>query len=71
MVNHDTIGPVTILDDIAQLREEFPGWTFGTVWASAASGPDSRRIWAQRDGFLLSAWTAPELAANIRRQVVP
>jgi hypothetical protein len=62
---------VTIPDDITQLREQFPGWTFGTVWASAASGPDSRRIWAQRDGFLLSAWTATELAADIRRQVVP
>jgi hypothetical protein len=60
-----------IPDDIASLREEFPGWTFGTVWASAASGPDARRIWAQRDGFLFSAWTAPELAANIRRQVMP
>ena len=62
---------VTIPDDIAQLREEFPAWVFGTVWATAASGPDSRRIWAQRDGFLPSAWTAPELAANIRRQVMP
>jgi hypothetical protein len=57
--------------DLAALREEFPAWTFGTVWTSAASGPDSRRIWATRDGFLLSAWTAPELAADIRRQVMP
>jgi len=71
MTSRDTISPVTIPDDIAQLREEFPGWTFGTVWTSAASGPDARRIWAQRDGFLLSAWTAAELASDIRRQVVP
>lgn len=62
---------MAIPDDIAQLRAEFPGWTFGTVWVSAASGPDSRRIWAMRDGFLLSAWTAAELAADIRRQVMP
>lgn len=57
--------------DLAAIRAEFPGWTFGTVWASAASGPDVRRVWAMKDGFLLSAWTAAELAANIRRQVMP
>jgi hypothetical protein len=54
--------------DIARLREQFPGWTFGTVWATAASGPDVRRLWAMRDGILLSAWTAVELAADIRRE---
>jgi hypothetical protein len=62
---------VDIPDDVARLREQFPGWTFGTVWASAASGPDARRIWAAKDGFLLSAWTAAELAADIRRHVQP
>jgi hypothetical protein len=45
-----------IPNDVQSLREQFPGWTFGTVWASAASGPDARRIWASKDGFLLSAW---------------
>jgi len=54
--------------DIARLCEQFPGWTFGTVWATAASGPDRRRVWATRDGILLSAWTAADLAANIRRE---
>jgi hypothetical protein len=54
--------------DIARLREQFPGWTFGTVWATAASGPDVRRLWAVRDGILLSAWTAAELADDIRRE---
>jgi hypothetical protein len=57
-----------IPNDVRSLREQFPGWTFGTVWASAASGPDARRIWASKDGFLLSAWTAAELAAEIRRE---
>jgi hypothetical protein len=57
-----------IPDDVQRLREQFPGWTFGTVWASAASGPDARRIWAMRDGVLLSAWTAAGLAADLRRQ---
>ena len=55
-------------DDVARLREQFPGWTFGTVWATAASGPDKRRLWAVNDGILLSAWTAAELAADIRRE---
>ena len=57
--------------DLAAIRTEFPGWTFGTVWTSAASGPDARRVWAMKGGFLLSAWTTAELAANIRRQVMP
>jgi hypothetical protein len=54
--------------DVARLREQFPGWRFGTVWATAASGPDRRRVWAKRDGVLLSAWTAEALAAVIRRE---
>jgi hypothetical protein len=57
-----------IPDDVQSLRDQFPGWTFGTVWATAASGPDARRLWATRDGYLLSAWTVGELAAEIRRQ---
>jgi hypothetical protein len=52
-------------DDLAKLRADYPGWTFGSVWATAASGPDSRRLWASRDGMLLSAWTAAELASSI------
>jgi hypothetical protein len=55
-------------DDVAKLRKDHPGWNFGTVWASAASGPDARRLWATRDGMLLSAWTAAELARNIRQE---
>jgi hypothetical protein len=55
-------------DDLAKLRKDHPGWNFGTVWASAASGPDARRLWATRDGMLLSAWTAAELARNIRQE---
>jgi hypothetical protein len=49
-------------DDLTKLRQELPAWNFGSVWASAASGPDRRRLWATRDGMLLSAWTAAELA---------
>jgi hypothetical protein len=52
-------------DDMTQLREQFPGWRFGTVWATAASGPDRRRIWARNGDILLSAWTAASLRAAI------
>ena len=55
-------------DDLARLRREYPAWNFGSVCATAGSGPDSRRLWAARDGMLLSAWTAAELAAVIRRE---
>jgi hypothetical protein len=60
--------PQPMPEDIARLREQWPGWTFGTVWASAATGPDQRRIWAMKRGFLLSAWNAAELSASIRRE---
>ena len=54
-------------DDLAKLRRDHPAWTIGSVWASAGSGPDARRLWASRDGVMLSAWTAAELARGIRR----
>jgi hypothetical protein len=55
-------------DDLAKLRQDFPAWNFGSVWASAGSGPDARRLWASRAGVLLSAWTAAELARDTRRE---
>jgi hypothetical protein len=55
-------------DDLTKLRKDHPGWNFGSAWASAASGPDARRVWASRDGMLLSAWTAAELVRDIRRE---
>ena len=48
------------------LRQDYPEWQFGSVWATAASGPDARRIYATRDGRLITAWTAAQLAAAIR-----
>jgi len=41
--------------ELDMLRQEHPGWRFGSVWASAASGPDARRIYATRDGRLITA----------------
>ncbi len=52
--------------DLDELRDAFPEWRFGTVWASAASGPDKRRLTASRDGVLLTAWNRFELAEKIR-----
>jgi hypothetical protein len=54
-------------DDVARLRDTFPGWSFGVVWVTAASGPDRRRLVAIRNGITLSAWDADALAAGIRR----
>ena len=55
-------------DDLARLRQDHPTWRFGTVWASAASGPDKRRVYAARNGVTLTAWTAAELSMDIRRE---
>ena len=56
--------------DVDQLREEFSseGWRISTIWASASSGPDKRRLAASRDGVLLTAWSRWELVEKIRRE---
>jgi len=54
--------------DLDQLRGEFPDWQIGSVWATAATGPDARRLYAQRGAILLTAWEAAELAASIRHE---
>jgi alkanesulfonate monooxygenase SsuD/methylene tetrahydromethanopterin reductase-like flavin-dependent oxidoreductase (luciferase family) len=55
-------------DDLSRLREQYPAWRFGTVWASAASGPDRRRIWARNGNVLVTAWNAAELRMSIARE---
>ena len=55
-------------DPLGALRKDFPSWRIGTAWASAASGPDKRRLTAYRDGVLLSAWDAAELAGKLRHE---
>jgi hypothetical protein len=55
-------------DDLALLRQEHPGWSFGSAWTTVNSGPDRRRIWASRNGVTLSAWTAAELSRDIKRE---
>lgn len=51
--------------DIDRLREAHPLWTITATWASAASGPDHRRLAAVRQGVRVVAWTPAELAAQI------
>jgi hypothetical protein len=59
-------------DDVATLQREHPRWQISTVWASAASGPDARRLLAYRytehSRVLLTAWTEAELSARIREE---
>jgi hypothetical protein len=54
--------------DLDELQGEFPGWQFGSVWATAASGPDARRVFAARATCLITAWTATELAIRLRQE---
>lgn len=51
--------------DPVSLRADYPMWNFGTVWATAATGPDYRTLWASRSGVLLSARTVDGLRASI------
>lgn len=55
-------------DDLAQLRQQFPGWEIEARWTVAGTGPDSRYLLASRGGVTLSAWTPEDLAAEIRRE---
>jgi hypothetical protein len=56
--------------DLAGLRREFEGsgWRFSSVWASAGTGPDARRLTATRGTVLLTAWTGAELRMKIRAE---
>jgi hypothetical protein len=56
--------------DLDSLRQEFAGsgWAFGSLWASAATGPDARRLYASRDGMLLTSWTAAELRTRVQHE---
>jgi hypothetical protein len=61
----------TINGDLADLRKEFggSGFTFGSIWASAAAGPDARRLYASRGGVLITSWTAAELRMRVRDEL--
>lgn len=52
-------------DGLAQLREEFPGWRFGTAWTTAASGPDRCLWWARKEDVFVSDWDMAGLRAAV------
>jgi hypothetical protein len=56
---------------LAGLRAEFAGtgFTFGTVWASAAVRPDARRLYASRAGVLITSWTPAELRNRLHEEL--
>jgi hypothetical protein len=55
-------------DDLAQLREQFPDWEIESRWTVAGTGPDSQYLLAHKDDVTVTAWTAGDLAAEIRRE---
>ena len=57
--------------DLADLRKEFEGsgFTFGSVWASAGTGPDARRLYASQGTLLITSWSAAELRMRIREEI--
>ncbi len=46
----------------------FPGWEIEAKWTAAASGPDGRYVLAHKDDVTIRAWTAGDLAAEMRRE---
>ena len=55
-------------DDLGQLRATFPDWDIEARWTAAGTGPDQRYLLAQKDDVTVTAWTAGDLAAEIRRE---
>jgi hypothetical protein len=55
-------------DDLAQLRATFPDWDIEARWTVAGTGPDQRYLLAQKADVTVTAWTAGDLAAGIRRE---
>ena len=61
----DPTTPAEPAPDIAILTAKHPLWTITATWASAASGPDHRRLAATREGIRVTGWTPAELEALI------
>jgi hypothetical protein len=52
--------------DLEQLREQFPAWEIEARWTVAGTGPDARYFLANKGDVTVSAWSADDLAAEIR-----
>jgi hypothetical protein len=59
-----------VSSQIDRLRQAHPLWAIGSVWTSAASGPDVRRLTASREGIQVYAWTEAELSAKIAAEEI-
>lgn len=59
-----------VAEDIRQLREEFPDYSFSSTWRSAATGPDCRVLLAWRGGDTapLAAFSAGELRRRMAEE---
>jgi len=54
-----------VSSQIDRLRQPHTLWAIGSVWMSAASGPDARRLTASREGIQVHGWTEAELSRKI------
>ena len=51
--------------DVEQLEQLFPDWRISAHWTVAGTGPDARFLQARKDDVTLTAWSAPDLGAQI------
>jgi len=51
--------------DVEQLEQLFPAWRISAHWTVAGTGPDARFLQARKDDVTLTAWSAPDLGAQI------
>ena len=51
--------------DVEQLVELFPEWRISAHWTVAGTGPDARFLQARKEDVTLTAWSAPDLGAQI------
>ena len=56
--------------DLEQLQRLFPAWEISATWTVAGTGPDARYLQARKDDLVLTAWSAPDLGAQIVAAVI-
>ena len=52
-------------DPLDPLREQHPGWEFGSRWIGMSSAGDRKVWWARRDGVTVTGHQAASLAEQI------
>jgi hypothetical protein len=56
--------------DLEQLQQLFPEWEVSATWTVAGTGPDARYLQARKGDVTVTAWSAPDLAAQIAAAVI-